>query len=177
MTEATKKKRLRIKEGDIFTIPIDDQTQGYGQIVKIPDKYSFIMAVFEGRWNKNETAPLEEIIKKQVLFLGFTTDALLFHGRWVIVGNVASNLPSFTLPFFKLGLPSEPQKLVNYKLDEIRLVTSEESKLLAFHSSSSPIGYQKALQAHYKLIEYDLGQIFQYKHMVNTLAKLNLLPN
>ncbi|WP_323519620.1 Imm26 family immunity protein [Mucilaginibacter sp. 10I4] len=175
--EAIKKKRLKIKEGDIFTIPIDEQTQGYGQIVKIPNKHSFIMAVFEGRWDKNETVSLEEIIKKQTLFLGFTTDALLFHGRWVIVGNIISNLSSFTMPFFKLGLPSEPQKLVNYNLDEIRLATPEESKLLAFHSSSSPIGYQKALQAHYGLIEYDLDQVFQYKHLVNTLAKLDLLPN
>lgn len=81
------------------------------------------------------------------------------------------------MPYFKLGLPSEPQKLVNYKLEEVRPVTSNEAQLLSFHSSNSPIGYQKALQAHYGLIEYDLEQQFQYKHIISTLSKLNLLSN
>ena len=38
MRDKPKKKRLKLKEGDVFTIPIDDNTQGYGQIVNIPDK-------------------------------------------------------------------------------------------------------------------------------------------
>ena len=175
--EAIKKKRLKLKEGDIFTIPIDEQTQGYGQITKIPDKHSLIIAVFEGRSDKNKIPALEDIIKNQVLFYGFTTDALLFHGRWVIIGNVTSNLTSFIMPYFKLGLPSEPQTLINYKVETIRLATLEEAKLLNRHHSMSPMGYQKELQAYYGVIEWESDIKYNYKHIVDTLSKLDLLPN
>lgn len=175
--DAIKKKRLRLKEGDVFTIPIDEVTHGYGQIVKMPDKYSFIMAVFEGRWDNEKTVSIEEIIKRKILFLGFSTDALLYHGRWVIIGNIISNLLSITMPYFKLGLPSEPQKLVNYKVEVIRLATPEEAKLLNYHHSMSPMGYQKELQAYYGVIKWESDIKYNYKHIVNTLAKLNLLPN
>ena len=175
--EAIKKKRLRLKEGDVFTIPIDEQTRGYGQIVKIPDKHSFIIAIFEGRWDKNESVLLDEIIKSSILYFGFTTDALLFHGRWVIIGNIKSNLSSFTMPYFKLGLPSEPQKLINYKVEVIRMATPEEAKLLDRHHSRSPIGYQNMLQAHYGIGECEQELKYNYHHIVSTLAKLNLLAN
>jgi hypothetical protein len=175
--EATKKKRLKLKEGDIFTIPIDDHTHGYGQIVKIPDRYSFIMIVFEGRWGNDEIITIDMIVQNKVLFLGFTTDALLYHGKWVIIGNSTLNLSSIVMPYFKLGLPLESQSLVNYNLHIIRPATSEEAKLLSYHSSASPIGYQKALQAYYGLIEYSFEPQFHYKHITETLSKLNLLVN
>ncbi len=49
--EVIKKKPLRLKEGDMFTIPIDELTKGYGQIVKIPHKSSLFICIFEGRWD------------------------------------------------------------------------------------------------------------------------------
>src|SRR5271170_5592827 len=97
------KKRPKIKEGDVFSIPIDETTQGYGQIVKIPRKNVFIMIVFEGRWLIEQEIELVDIIKQNILFFGFTTDALFYHGYWKIIGNITSNLLSITMPFYKVG--------------------------------------------------------------------------
>lgn len=83
-----KGKRLKFKEGDIFSIPIDDETTGYGQIVKIPNKSQLFIAVFSARWKKVSKIDLAEIISSNILFLGHTTDALLFHNRWFVIGNL-----------------------------------------------------------------------------------------
>ncbi|WP_169472389.1 Imm26 family immunity protein [Pedobacter hiemivivus] len=171
-----KRKPLRLKEGDVFTVPIDETTKGYGQIVKIPNKSKLLICVFEGRWDINEEQEISKMVKQPILFLGFTSDALLFHRKWVIIGNITTNLPSITMPLFKLAFPPET-KLVNYKLEILRKATPLEDKLLPFQSSNSPIGYQKALQAYYDLLDYDLGKEFEYKHIVSTLIKLNLLSD
>ena len=174
--DAAKKKRLRLKEGDIFTIPIDENTQGHGQIVKIPDKHSFIMVVFEGRSNKNEPVTLDVIVQAPILFIGFTTDALLWHGRWIIIGNISGNLELIVIPYyFRIGLPTEPQQLINYKVEILRMATEQESKLLYRHHSMSPIGYQKMLQAHYGIGDLDKEDIaYDYKHIIDVYTKLNL---
>ena len=171
-----KTKRISIKEGDIFTIPIDEHTQGYGQIVKMPNKYEFIMIVFEGKWPVEREIKLDNVVNQTVLFLGYTTDTLLNLGRWKIVGNSVLNLSSITMPYYKLAFPPET-KLVNYKLDFVRMATPEEDKLLNFQSSRSPIGYQNMLQAHYGIGQCEEELKYNYKHIVNTMAKLNLLPN
>ena len=171
-----KKKRLKLKEGDVFTIPIDGNTQGYGQIVKIPDKYSFIMVVFEGKWSKNDTVSIEAIINTPILFIGFTLDALLYHGRWVIIGNITSNLGLIVIPYyFKMGLPTESQQLINYKLEVLRMATQQESDLLYRHHGRSPIGYQKMLQAYYGIGDLDDEDIkYNYKHIIGIYTQLNL---
>lgn len=169
-------KRIEIKEGDIFTIPIDEQTQGYGQIVKIPSRYDFIMVVFDGKWHVQQNIDLTQIVKQQILYIGYTTDTLLNIGRWRIIGNIISNLKTITMPFYKLAFSPET-KLINYKLDIIRLATFEEDQLLPFQHSMSPMGYQKELQAYYNVTEWKADIKYNYKHMVNILAKLKLLPN
>jgi hypothetical protein len=174
--EVIKKKPLRLKEGDVFTIPIDELTKGYGQIVKIPHKSSLFICVFEGRWDINEEQEISKIVKQPILFLGFTSDALFFHNRWVIIGNITTNLPSITMPLFKLGFPPET-KLINYKLEILRQATSLEDKLLPFQSSLSPMGYQKELQAYYDVVAWNSDIKYQYKHIVDTLVKLNLLSD
>lgn len=171
-----KKKRISIKEGDVFTIPIDAETQGYGQIVKIPSKYDFIMIVFEGKWPLKQEVQLSQLVKRNILFFGFTTDTLLNLGRWNIIGNITSNLSCIIMPYYKVGFSPET-KLINYKVEVIRMATSEEDKLLPFHSSMSPMGYQKELQAYYGVIKWEADMIYNYQHMVNTLTQLNLLLN
>lgn len=139
-------KKKHINEGDLFTIPIDDNTQGYGQIVEVPRKDALLVVVFQGRWPMDQEVKLEEIIKQKILFLGFTTDALIYHGKWVITGNSKANLSSIVMPYFKVAFPPET-KLLNYRLEFIRMAAPEEDRLLNFHHSMSPMGYQKELQA------------------------------
>lgn len=96
-------------------------------------------------------------------------------GRWKIIGNYISNLKDVIMPYYKLGFPPDV-KLVNYRLDVIRMATPEEDELLNFQHSMSPIGYQKELQAYYNLIEWKSDIKYNYKQMVDLLIKLKLLP-
>ena len=57
------------------------------------------------------------------------------------------------------------------------MATLEEAKLLNRHHSMSPMGYQKELQAYYGVIEWEADIKYNYKHIVDTLSKLDLLPN
>jgi len=134
------------------------------------------MVVFEGKWSKNDTVSIVAIINTPILFIGFTSDALLYHGRWIIIGNIISNLDSIVIPYyFKVGLPTEPQQLINYKLDVLRIATQQESDLLYRHHSMSPIGYQKMLQAYYDIGDLDNEDIkYNYKHIIDIYTQLNL---
>ena len=92
-------KRLmkKLKIGDIFTIPINDDKTGFGQIIKIPNKSNFIIVVFKQVYSGKDWPGLDEIIQDDILFLGYTMDALLYHKYWQIIGNKSSNLDSIIL--------------------------------------------------------------------------------
>ena len=38
---------MKLKAGDLFTIPINEEKYGFGQIVALPNKHNFIIIVFD----------------------------------------------------------------------------------------------------------------------------------
>lgn len=144
---------MKLKGGDVFTIPISEDQTGFGQIVKIPNKSNFIIVVFKQVYSGKEWPSLDEIVNDEILFLGYTMDALLYHKYWRIIGNVSTNIDKIQLPYFKLGTPPD-MKIVNFKGDNVRKATREEFDSLDYESVVAPVRYENALKAYYKLADW-----------------------
>jgi hypothetical protein len=145
---------MKLKVGDVFTIPISDDKTGFGQIIKIPNKSNFIIIVFKQAYPDKDWPSTDEIIKDEILFLGYTMDALFYHKYWHIIGNNTSNLNKISLPYFKLGTPPD-MKIVNFKGDKVRKANKSEFDNLEYETVVAPVGYEAALQAYHKLAEWE----------------------
>lgn len=140
----------KLKIGDLFTIPISDSKTGFGQIVKIPVLNGvFVMVVFKQVYSGKDWPSLDEIIGDDILFLGYTMDALIYHKQWQVIGNKSSGLNKIELPYYKLGTPPN-MHIVNYKGDKVRKAKNEEFDQLYYETSVAPIRYENALKAYYK---------------------------
>tara|TARA_R110002072_G_scaffold100824_2_gene222163 strand:- start:260 stop:775 length:516 start_codon:yes stop_codon:yes gene_type:complete len=138
---------MKIKQGDIFTIPIDDERLGYGQIIEIPDSHSFMIAVFDIETTSNESISSIEIVEKEILLMGYTLDAKLYHKHWVIVDNYCENLKNIELPYFKLGTPPGEIFLTDYNGVRLRECTIEEFNNLIYQPTVAPVSYENALKS------------------------------
>lgn len=145
---------MKLKVGDIFTIPISDEKTGFGQIIIIPSKSNFIIVVFEKVYTGRDWPNVKEIIEDKILFLGYTMDAKLYHNHWQIIGNETSNLDRIKLPYYKLGTPPDC-KLVDYKGKVIGKIGKDKFQKLEYKTVLAPIEYELALKAYYKLGEWE----------------------
>jgi Immunity protein 26 len=145
----------KLKEGDIFAIPISEELTGFGQIINIPISNGvFIIIVFSEIYSGEEWPALDEIIQDEILFFGYTMDALIYHKHWKIIGNVSSNTSKVKLPYYKFGLPPK-MEIVNYKGEKVRNATNQEFDQLEYETSVAPIRYENALKAYHKIVEWD----------------------
>ena len=161
--------KIRIKAGDVFSIPVSSDKIGFGQIVNIPDKSIFIIVVFKKIFDKNQVPTIESICSGTILFEGYTLDALLYHKQWIIVGNYTSNIGKIKLPYYKLGTPPD-RKIVNYKGDLLRKATKQEFEELEYQTVSSPIQYEMALKAYHKMGDWeDYFEAFYYKNVLTSI--------
>jgi hypothetical protein len=146
-------KGMKLKPGDVFAMPIDDEKEGFGQIVVVPNKSNFMIVVFERSNSRNRRPALEEIVNDKILFLGYTMDALLYHKEWQLVGNVSSNLKTIKLPYYKLGTPPDCT-LVNYEGKTIRKISRDIFDKLNYQKVVAPIRYENALKAFHNIGEW-----------------------
>ena len=144
---------MKLKPGDVFAIPIDDEKEGFGQIVVVPNKSNFIVVVFESSYSRNRRPPLEEIVHDKILLLGYTMDALLYHKEWQVIGNITSNLKAIKLPYYKLGTAPDC-KLVNYEGKIIGKINREIFDKLNYQKVIAPIRYENALKAFHQIGEW-----------------------
>jgi len=141
-------KRVRLKQGDIFRIPLDERRFGRGQIIE--PGIVFLMTILK--------TPVEahfevgEIDTRDILLCGRTTDAEFFHDRWHVVGNLP--LPERGIiprPCYKLG-PKEDARLVDFDGKFLRRATAFEWENLDYQNSASPGLYEDAFKAHHGVV-------------------------
>lgn len=152
-------KRFKLKEGDIFTIPLEKNEVGIGQIISFPrHQHNFIMIVFDKKFKSIESIDLSKINSYKILLLGYTVDAKLYHKDWVIIDNITENISKISLPYFKLGLPNDDYpdgaRLVDYKGNVLANINRDIFDKLMFQTEVGPIRFEKALRAHFGLQEW-----------------------
>jgi hypothetical protein len=146
---------MKLKVGDIFTIPIDENRNGIGQILSIPNKDSFIIIIFDLIREKGLLLENLDLNSCNIVFLGYTLDAKLYHKHWLIIGNSNENISSVYLPYYKLGTPPDDIFITNYKGERIRKALLNEFEKLNYQSVVAPVRYETALKAHFNLAEWE----------------------
>jgi hypothetical protein len=142
--------KLKLKIGDIFTIPLGDHEVGFGQIINFPiTKDVFIVVIFTHKQPKKISVNLSNICKSEILMLGYTTDAKLYHKHWIVVGNYIDNIKNIELPIHKIGIQDDVY-IINYKGEKIRKVY-KDVKNLDYMTTVAPVRYENALKAYFGL--------------------------
>jgi len=143
--------KFKIIEGDVFTIPLNDKEVGFGQVVAPYDKTSggFMVAVFDFKADDTQNISLNDVCNSELLFLGFTFDAKIYHKDWVLMGNYTDNIKTIVMPYFRLGTPPNDIYIVNYKGERLKSISENVFAELAYQTEIAPIRYQNALKAHF----------------------------
>ena len=152
------RKRSRFQVGDIFTIPIDEDRVGYGQIVA-PFRESgghFYLAVFDGAYRRDADPDLEAVVGEPLVLLALSMDALLVHGHWQVVGRREVDPNEIPFPAYKEGVsPPGTFNVVDYTGERRRRASDEETESLPFRSVVAPIRLEKALRALHGIEPWD----------------------
>src|SRR4051794_32821450 len=99
---AAKRKRIKLREGDVFELAVPDGRFGYGIVVKrggLKNGGTPYVAMFGSL--HDERPNLAGLIGEEVVLAGWTMDALVYHGRWNVVAHDLPR-PSVPLPNYKV---------------------------------------------------------------------------
>src|SRR3989442_10977435 len=92
-------KRAKLSVGDVFSLPIDEDRVGLGQIVATYGKDAYYFAVFDAV-SAPDSIDVDVVLDHRVIFLMLSLDAKLAAGHWRVVGNRPVR-PDMPLPAFK----------------------------------------------------------------------------
>jgi Immunity protein 26 len=143
--------RVKLRVGDVFSVPLDDERVGSGQIVATYGKDAYFFALFERAYARDEQLDLEQAVRAPVALLALSFDAKIAVGDWVVVGNqpVADDVP---LPAFKemVGGPDRVD-VVDFSGERRRRAQGEEAEWLPNRTIVAPALLEKALRAKHGL--------------------------
>ncbi len=144
-----KRSRPCLDLGDVFTIPLDDERVGYGQIVDRWGKSGghFYFAVFDGVHPADAEPDLDAVLAEPLALLGLSMDALLLHGHWRVVGHREVDTAAVPWPAYKEGVSPRVFDVVDYTGQRRRRATPEEAEALPFRAVVAPIVIEDALKA------------------------------
>ena len=143
-------KKLKLRVGDLFSIPIGDERVGYGQIVARWSESSghFYFAVFDGVYPADEVPDPASIVSSPLLLLALSLDALLFHGHWRVVGHRDVDESAIPWAAYIEGVsPPGTFDVVDHSGTRRRRAAQDEIERLPFRSVVAPIRVEKALRA------------------------------
>lgn len=142
MTSSRKRPNVKVSEGDIFEMLLPDGGRGFGQII-VTGKLLYIV-IFRELYDR--VPDLDELIKTQILLVGWTVDALLFHGRWNVIGNRPVMAESVPFPSYKI-LVEGRMHVQDFEGRRLQPATPVEIELLENKTTVAPIRYQNAFLA------------------------------
>lgn len=164
-------KKNNIILGDVFTIPLGNGEFGFGHVVTDYNKGSggFMMAVYDLKLKDTNLLVFNHLEESNLLLLGFTFDAKIYHNDWQIIGNFTENIGSIKMPYFRLGLPSDNAQIVNYKGEILCTIDDSTFEKLRYKSEVAPIRYENALKARYGIQEWkdDYDKLL-YKYAIDS---------
>lgn len=144
-----RKRSVRIGAGDIFEILAPDGRRGYGQV--IVGGSAFYVVIFRELYS--ELPDLDQLITGELLLVGWTLDALIFNGKWKIVGNRLPISARAPFPSYKVRVRGVPH-VRDFSGENYRLATSEDWELLENKTTVAPVRYQNALLSHHGFGEW-----------------------
>lgn len=166
---------MKLKEGDLFSISIKDKGFGLGQIIKIPNKETLSVIIYEELFENFDGNKIGEIvINCNPLFFGNTFDAKFYHRHWIVLDNNKVNLTSIKLPYYKIG--SFPLYVEDFYEKRVKRASREEKEKLIFRKYVAPVRLENALLAYHGLKEWkdDLFNPLLYSYNISSDKLVNM---
>jgi hypothetical protein len=154
-TSNSKQKRIRLKAGDVFEMPVSNGKFGYGTIIVCR---KIIYVIIHKRLYLRAPA-IGQLTSDEIAFVGWTMDAMIYHGDWTVVLHDYPTRSDIPYPNWKVEL--EGQMVVTDFTGERFLgpIGADEVDLLDFQTSRSPMVFQHALEALHGLGEWNQGYV------------------
>jgi hypothetical protein len=140
---------IKIGTGDFFEIPLSNGQFGYGQVV-VEGKVFYVI-IFRNIYTSRP--PLEELQDGELLLVGWTVDALIYAGRWLIIGNRKPALTKVPFPSYKVVVAGK-EHIHDFDGTNYRPAEASELEVVDYKTTVAPIRYQRALAAHHGLGEW-----------------------
>ena len=138
---------MTLRVGDVFTVPLDEQRHGFGQVVATYKKHGHYFAIFDKAYTTSWEPVPGDIAVDRIALLALSFDAKIHVGDWKIVGNapVVDNLP---LPAYKVAIGTPDEVYVeDYSGQRQRRATRSEVDLLPYRTFVAPVRLENAFRA------------------------------
>lgn len=143
MSEPAKKtRRVKLKAGDVFEMPLANGALGYGVAI-LGGGTPYIIVL---RTLHIERPHIDVLSSDAIALVGWTMDALVFHGRWSVVFPDYPTRNDVPYPNWKVRIGGEVHT-TDFAGNVLGPATSSEIDLLDNQSSRSPIAFQNAFEA------------------------------
>lgn len=169
--KATKRKRVKLSEGDVFELTVPDGKFGYGIIVKrggLKNGGTPYIAMFRPLYDKRPD--VRELIREEVVLAGWTMDALFYHGRWNVIAHDLP-LPRVPFPNFKVKMDGKFY-VTDVHGQTVMEATAAEQELLDYRFSRAPVGFQDAFEALHGFSEWQVC----HDKLTPAYAKAKVIP-
>jgi len=137
----------RIAVGDVFLIPLDDESSAVGQVV---GKYlsAYYLVVFDS-FVEPSAPDAESALASEVIFLTLALDAKLALGHWPIIVNLP--IPeTVELPAYKVAIGASDQIHVeDFSGKRRRPASANEAEALRPRTVIAPVRLEKAVRARF----------------------------
>ena len=147
MVKASSRKRVNLKEGDIFEFTVPDGRLGYGVIVT-PGKlkgggvpYVIILASLH-----SSRPGIADLAGDQIALVGWTMDALVYHGVWRVIAHNFPKRIDVPFPNWKVALDGRIY-VTDFEGEILDEATAAQTDLLDYRTSHAPIRFQRAFEA------------------------------
>src|SRR5688572_9736805 len=138
-------KKLKLRVGDVFQIPISRELTGYRQTV-VNGNVLYI-TVFEKAYRKEKKVNPHDVVSGKIFLVGHTVDARMYYGMWKVIGNAPVPKDRIPFPCYKVDLGQDGLVVVDFDGNILHAASEKEQALLTFRTTRAPIGFEHALQA------------------------------
>ena len=137
-----------IREGDIFTIGIDDRHVYVGHVICEYLHAWFVVIFDECRTASEARANPTHALASRPLFGAIVFDARFRPGMWELIGHSDSQPERFA-PAYRTGDPrARGMKILNFRGTKMRAAAPEKAEIFPRRTYNSPLVLEKAVRAH-----------------------------
>lgn len=142
MSTDSKRKRVKLRQGDLFELPVTDGRLGYGLVI-IPGGVLYA-AFFRGLHSSRPD--MASLLAEEIALVGMTMDSMFYHGRWSVIAHDQPIPAAIPFPNWKVKIGGE-LRTTDFEGRYHWSMRPDEIDLLDYKFSRAPLGYQNALEA------------------------------
>jgi hypothetical protein len=159
-----KKKRLKAKIGDVFTVRVADKGHVRGQVVAVYEIHILLVAIFPKLLDEATllSSPFDPNL--QPLFLASVFSERIESGTWPIVSNFDPILNTSSLPKYRVEISGE-EFVESYDGRQCRPAVENEAARLRNRSFYTPQVLENAIFDHFGALDAEMYKVDELVRM------------